>query len=482
MKAIHNIVAKGLSFFSSSEAMKLETDSEALNLINQGNVVENSGHTDKAMQFYESAARIAPSLPRAHLNIGNILLLNGNSEQAIQSYKTAICNKPDYYPAHYGLGNALLRKGAFADALIAYESAIKFNPAFVDAYVAKGTAMEDLGQHRPALAIYKHALQIDPDHPDANYAYGVCLLINGYFEQGWHHHEWRWKSSVQGIIVPDFPKPFWTGKEDLNGKTILLHAEQGFGDTIQFCRFTQLVSAMGARVILGVPQALRSLLSKLPGIDQFVTHGQNLPDFDFHCPLLSLPLALNTQLSSIPCFSTYISADPRKSKQWAAILSPMTRPRIGLAWSGNASHLNDHNRSMPFSLLKEITSINIQFVSLQTEVRTIDAPLVRETSNLVEFNSELKDFSDTAALLTCMDLVITVDTSVAHLAAAMGKPVWLLLPFNPDWRWLLDRSDSPWYPTVRIFRQPQAGNWKDVISVVRDDLMKWVDLHFPSNS
>jgi hypothetical protein len=272
-------------------------------------------------------------------------------------------------------------------------------------------------------------------------------------------YERRWDIEKLKLQKHDFQQPIWLGKESIAGKTVLLHAEQGLGDAIQFCRYAEAVAALGARVVLEAPAALIPLLRSLAGVSDWVAAGSPLPHFDLHCPFLSLPLAFGTDRDTIPARPRYLAADAGKLAQWAGRLGKTTRPRIGLAWSGNPGHILDHQRSLLFAdLIRHLPSA-YQYVSLQKVVRDIDQPPLASRRDVLAFGDDLVDFSDTAALCELMDLVISVDTSVAHLSGGLGRPTWILLPFHPDWRWLLDRDDSPWYPSATLFRQDKAGGW-----------------------
>jgi hypothetical protein len=266
----------------------------------------------------------------------------------------------------------------------------------------------------------------------------------------------------------NFAQPSWFGAEDITGKTILLHAEQGLGDTIQFVRFVPLVARMGAAVILEVQRGLKALLSNvLPGAKAVFERGERLPSFDFQCPLMSLPLAFRTEPATIPADIPYVLPDPARQAEWERRLPKRERPRIGLAWSGNPKHQHDHNRSIPLEkLMPLIGETGFNFYVLQKEIRREDFELLRSSTSLINHSDQLNDFVDTAALVSLMDLVITVDTSLAHLAGAMGKPTWILLAFNSDWRWRSARQDSPWYPTARLFRQPKVCDWASVIESI----------------
>ena len=263
------------------------------------------------------------------------------------------------------------------------------------------------------------------------------------------------------------------GEPAIAGKTILLHAEQGLGDTIQFSRYAKFVAAQGARVVLEVQAPLRPLLAQVDGVSQLLVRGEALPAFDYHCPLLSLPLAFQTRIDNIPAEVPYLHSDPDRVRKWEVRLGPRMLPRVGLTWSGRAAHANDSNRSIALGDFAGLVCLHAQFVSLQKDLRAGDAQII-ERRGIKHFGDELDDFADTAALIELMDIIITVDTSVAHLAAAMGKIVWILLPFNPDWRWLLDRDDSPWYPTARLFRQPTLGAWGSVIERVSAELNEYL--------
>jgi hypothetical protein len=322
-----------------------------------------------------------------------------------------------------------------------------------------------------ALQCYECAVAARPDFAEAHYNEGLCRLLTGDFDRGWRKHEWWREIAPSKHAKRNFAQPRWTGAQEIAGKTILLHAEQGFGDTIQFCRYAPRIAALGARVILEVQRPLHDLMQTLPGAAQIVSRGDPLPDFDMHCPMLGLPLVFGSGLATIPCEAPYLRASAQAVANWSARLPAKTRPRIGLAWSGRPEHNNDQNRSIDLaSFLSPLQGIDATLVSLQREVRAADAIVLQDRSDVIHLGAELKDFSDTAALAADLDLVIAVDTSVAHLAGALAKPVWILLPFVPDWRWLLDRDDSPWYPTARLFRQDDSRQWGGTFGRLRTAL------------
>ena len=295
-------------------------------------------------------------------------------------------------------------------------------------------------------------------------------LLLGDFAAGWAGREARFRLPALPVTYPTFRQPLWLGEGDIAGKTILLYADEGLGDTIQFVRYVPLVAARGARVVLAVADAVRPLLSGMSGVAQCLSKSAALPPFDLYCPISSLPLAFATRLDTIPCGQGYLPQPPDDRVQaWAKRLGAHDRLRVGLVWSGNPRHMNDRNRSIPLERLATMLDLDATFVSLQKEARPDDQATLAGTG-MLDFTADLTDFVETAALVSCLDLVITVDTSVAHLAAALGRPTWILLPFTPDYRWLLDRDDSPWYPTARLFRQTEARDYASVIERLRTEL------------
>jgi hypothetical protein len=424
---------------------------------------------DDALASCDKSIALKPDYAEAHNNRGNVLSNLKRPAQALASYDKAIALKPDYAEAHYNRGLVLLDLKRPEDALASCDKAIALKPDYAEAHTSRGLALLDLKRPEEALVSYNKAIALKPDYADACWNQSLCLLLLGRFEQGWRQHEWR-KRRNEPVATRSFPQPLWLGEEDIAGKTLFIWWEQGFGDTIQFCRYAKLAETRGAKVIMSVQQPLRRLLMQISPTIQIIDQDEVPTDFDYHCPLLSLPLAFGTTLATIPAPQQYLKAEEELRAAWAARLPPKTKPRIGLVWSGRKDHKNDHNRSMELQQFLPILSADADSICLQNEIRDKDLAVLRQSGRIAYFGEELRDFSDTAALLDLMDLVITVDTSVAHLAGAMGKPVWILLPYSPDWRWLLDRDDSPWYPSARLFRQQQLGNWAAVIDRVGDQL------------
>ena len=442
-------------------------------LDNLGTVLKEQGQPDQAMSCYRAAIDLRPHYPEAHNNLGTALLELGQPEQAACCYRNALHLKPDYPEAHCNLGIALWEQGQPEAAIPHYRDALASRPDYTDATLNLGVALKDLGRLDEAVTCFRKVLALEPDHPEAHCDLGLALLAQGEMAEGWGEHEWRWRTPQMRAARRDFAQPQWRG-EPADGRTLLIHAEQGFGDTLQFCRYAPLAAACGARVIMEVQPPLVRLLRGLPGVDLIVARGETMPPFDLHCPMLSLPLALGTTLNSIPAAASYLCADPAQVAAWHSRLgTPAARePRIGLAWAGNPRDHSrglaavDGRRSMAPERLAPLFEVpGPRFFSLQK-----GGPEAPAHFPLTNFMDEMRDFADTAALIENLDLVISVDTAVAHLASVLGKPVWLLDRFDACWRWLAGRRDSPWYPGLRIYRQPRPGDWDPALAEVVDDL------------
>ncbi len=432
---------------------------------NRGNALHALERFEEALASYDRALALRPDFADAHVNRGGTLHALKRLDDALADYDRALALMPNRAETHYNRGNTLHTLKRFDDALASYDHALALRPDYVEALANRGVTLHNLKRFDQALSCYERVRAIRPDFADAHYNEALCRLLLGDLVRGFDKHEWRWETEQHRSAKRNFLQPLWTGSDDVAGKTVLLHAEQGFGDTIQFCRYAPQVAARAARVVLEVQEPLRALMATLPGMAQIVSRGETLPEFDMHCPLLSLPCAFATRLETVPNATPYLHASAEAVASWKRRLGVRDRPRIGLAWSGRPTHKNDHNRSIDLAVFLHILAgLNATFVSLQRDVRAADGVALRERGDIIHFGDELKDFSDTAALIANLDLVVAVDTSVAHLAGALAKPVWVLLPFNPDWRWLLDRDDSPWYPTARLFRQDESRRWEAVIA------------------
>jgi hypothetical protein len=426
---------------------------------------------DPALRCFDLAVAFDATLAPAHNARGLVLQRLKRFEEALAAYRTANEIDPDYMDAMLNQANALQDLGRMDEALAVYDTVLARkgdNPA---TWNNRGNAYEAMLRYEDALACYDKAIALNPRYAPSHWNRSLLNLHYGNLLEGWRGYEWRWNNDVLNCYaeIRDFTQPVWLGQEPLEGKTILLYAEQGLGDTLQFCRYAPLAKARGARVVLEVQAPLVGLLGSLDGVDQILAKGAPLPDFDYQCPLMSLPLAFGTEIDAIPAPPRYLASDAGRLAQWEARLGPRRRPRVGLAWSGNAQHSNDHNRSLPFHVLARLLDLDCDFVSLQREYRDADRAAL-DASGILRMETHLNDFADTAALCEQMDLVVSVDTSVAHLAGALGKPLWILLPHVADWRWLTRRADSPWYPAARLFRQPRKSDWDGLIDVVRGAL------------
>ncbi len=439
---------------------------------NRGIVLDRLQRHDEAMASYDRAIALKPDYARAHNNRGVALARLQRHADALASYERAVALKPDYVDAFTNRGIALGDLDRPAEALRSYERAIALHPRGAEAFYNRGNALRDLNRHAEAIESYERALALNPDYAAAHWNLADCCLLLGDFARGWQEYEWRWKLERHDNFKSDFQRPLWLGAESLEGRTILLHSELGLGDTLQFCRYATEVAALGARVVLEVQPTLLPLLADLEGVAHAVARGDPLPLFDYHCPLMSLPLAFKTDLTNVPARIPYLFSNAERVAFWRQKLRNTDKPRVGVVWSGSMALKNDR-RSMPLKELVPLMGEWAEWVSLQKEVRDSDAALLASRADLRDAGAELKDFADTAALVELMDVVVTVDTSVAHVAGAMGKPVWILLPFNPhDWRWMLDRADSIWYPTARVFRQPANGDWASVVRRVDEALLR----------
>ncbi len=440
----------------------------------RGNVLCGLKRCEEALVSYDRALALQPAMAQAHYNRGNALHELKRFDAALASYDRALVLRPDYAEAHYNRGNVLHVLKRFDEALAGYDRALALRPDYAEAVANRGATLHDLKRYDEALASYDGALALRPDFADAHYNEAMCRLLLGDFDRGWQKHEWRWETAQLRAAKRNFTQPLWLGAGDIKGKTILLHAEQGLGDTIQFCRYAPLVAQRGAHVILEVQKPLRELMNTLPGAIQVVSKGDPLPEFDYHCPLLSLPLAFATRLETIPSAAPYLSAPESKIRVWVERLGEQAKPRIGVVWAGNprkelpGANRIDSQRSVSFDLLAPLFQLTgCDFYSLQKggdAVQQLRASPWRHA--IIDWTDDLRDFSDTAALIEHLDLIISVDTSVAHLAGALGKPCWLLNRYNTCWRWLADREDSPWYPTTRLFRQDATRQWDPVIARV----------------
>jgi tetratricopeptide (TPR) repeat protein len=431
-----------------------------------GNVLVDLKRYEEALAAYQNALSRQPDLENAWLGRGNALVGLQRYDDALASYDTALSLKPDLEHAWVGRGHALVGLKRYDDALTSYDRALSFKPDLENAWLGRGNVFRDLKRFDEAFAAYGKAVAVEPDFAQAHYNEGFLRLSLGEMELGWRKCEYRWETQQFRDAKRNFSQPLWLGDNDINDKTILLHAEQGLGDTFLACRYIAKVAALGAKLILEVQPTLKSLLMGLEGVSMLIGRGDTIPHFDVQCPLMSLPLAFGTRIETIPSMVPYITVQKDALKKWRSKLSAQ-KLKVGIAWAGNPDFGGDRDRSILLKNILPVTRIDgIEFFSLQKDLREGDDEVLNANPGIVRVDDEINDFRDTAAITMCLDLVISSDTSVVNLAGALGRPVWVLLPFMADWRWLLDRNDTPWYPTARLFRQVNAGDWTTVLDDV----------------
>jgi tetratricopeptide (TPR) repeat protein len=446
-------------------ALVLNPDSmEAL--CNLGNLFCACGKHEEAKACYERAIALRPDIAEVHNNLGVVFRELGMSGEAQTCHERALVLKVDYADAHNNLGIVFRDQGRMDQSVTCHERALALKPDYSEAYNNLGNTRRSQGRLEEARKCHEQALALNSNNVEAKWNLSLVELLTGDFAAGWRDYEIR--SRRKKNATRSFAEPLWRG-EPLHGARILLHAEQGLGDTVQFLRYALLVQDAGGTVILDVQRSLLRLAAELPGIAALVATGDPLPPFEWHCPLMSLPAAFQTSIESIPSQVPYLHlpADARitaENLEW-----PEDGLRVGLVWSGNPLFPEDRLRSIPLSGFEALLALHgVHFFSLQ--MGPAASQLSEVGARVIDLQHAIGDMADTAALIDKLDLVITVDTAVAHLAGALGKPVWVLLPFAPDWRWLMDRADSPWYPTMRLFRQPKFGEWDPVLERVRGEL------------
>ena len=432
------------------------------------------------MRFYDAEnsfrklLKIQPDNHTAYNNLGNVLAGLGQPDTAEECYRQSISLCPSYGKAHINLNMLLMRSGRIDEANRELDLAANCQSDLSEIYVARASNLISGGRYREADECLRQAISNHQTNADAHYLLGINLLRDGRFTEGFAEYEWRYspgRRTFQRVLLPDYDKPMWSG-EALAGKIIVLHPEQGFGDQIQFSRYTKKLKSMGATVWLRTTTELTQLMSSIPGVDRVLSAAPQKDEvFDYWAFYLSLPLRFSTTLDTLPVEVPYLASNPTKVEMWRKWLEEQTQgkcklPRIGLVWAGKSTHDNDWNRSIPLTEFDSLAAVPAVFVSLQVGDRTIDTKHSPSRLNLVDASVHIKDFSDTAALIENLDLLITVDSAPAHLAGALGRPVWTLVPWVPDWRWMMDRQDSPWYPTMRLFRQISLGNWSSAIQAV----------------
>ncbi len=438
-------------------------------LLEQAVALRHVGRVTEALASVEKILAWAPDDPSALDARAACLVELRRWTDACQAYEKLVAADPDDVDALASLAGVLNRIDEPERALAACEKVLARQPAHLGALLNRSGALLQCARIDEALAAVEAVLAQDADDPAARWNRARLRLLQGQLAEAWPDHEFRWQRSRFLQSLRALPEPLWDGKTPLAGRTILLHAEQGFGDTIQYARYAPLLAAQGARVIIGAHGPLKPVLETIDGVSAVIVGGEELPAFDVHCPLLSLPALLNTTLPSIPDRVPYVRADPVRLARWAERLGKQRQARIGVAWAGNPTQEDDVRRSVRLQSLAPLLAEPAEFFSLSKFVRDDDREDLHRLG-VRYFGDELTDFAESAALASLMDLVISVDTSVAHLAGALGRPLWILLSFVPDGRWLLQREDCPWYPTARLFRQQARGDWPGVIATVKEQL------------
>jgi tetratricopeptide (TPR) repeat protein len=431
---------------------------------NLGQARQSLGRPGEARECYERAIALRSDYPEPHNAVG-VLQAQKDPEAAVVCFRRAIDARPSYADAHNNMGIALQALGRYEEAVASYRQALALKPDNADAYNNLGLALRSLNRHAEALDCFEIAQAIKPDHVDAQLGEGLVRLALGDYARGWTKYAWRHLTSNFSGGKKRPAQPLWLGNWDISGKTILLHGEQGLGDTIMFARYVPLVAQRGAKVVLAVQRPLTAVMATLKGASVVRGQGEPVPPFDGFCPLPTLPLAFRTSIETIPADIPYLSAPADRLAKWQPALQALPRPRIGLMWAGAVSPI--FRRSIPLRLLLPLLQLReFGFVALQKEVPKEEASLLDSTGMATFLGERQADLGDAAAMIALLDLVITIDTSVAHLACALGKPTWVLLPFSTDWRWMVDRDQTPWYPTARLFRQPTPGDWESVVTRV----------------
>jgi Flp pilus assembly protein TadD len=435
---------------------------------NLGRALAALGRAEEAAASFQNAVNLRPGDPEALASLGNALREQGKLDQAEARYQEALRLRPDYAEVRNNLGSVFQEQGKLDEAAASYRDAARIRPAFVEALTNLGTVLREKGRPDEAAASYEEALRLRPDYAEAHLNLGLTRLLLGDFERGWAGYEWRRRARA----LPEHPsgRPRWDGSP-LEGKAILLVAEQGLGDTIQFVRYAPMVRERGGVVLLECPPSLRSLLADAPGVDRVVVPGERTPEFAVQAPLPGLPGILGTTWESIPAPVPYLRADPDRVRLWRRELVDPPGFRVGIVWRGHPKHPGDRRRSIPLECLAPLGELpGVRLVSLQKGPGSEQLDGRDWRRSILDVGRRLDDFADTAAVLANLDLLIACDTAVAHLAGALGVPAWVALPFDPDWRWLLGRDDSPWYPSLRLFRQDRPGEWDDVFGRIMREL------------
>lgn len=438
--------------------------------LDEGMALAHQGLHEAAIQKYNAAIAVNPRVSVGYVNRGLSLSELKQFDEALANLNHAIELQPTLAIAYNNRGAVLRSLGRMEEAAANYLKAIEIGgDAMVDAHGNLATYYFENKQFNLADIYYRKAIALQPDYALTHWNYGMHLLLHGELAQGWQEYHWRWQVPNYQLRFRKLTQPIWLGQASIAGKTVLLQCEQGLGDMIQFCRYAEQVSKLGARVILEVQPSLVELCRSLKGVDKVIAQNEDFGDYDFYCPMMSLPLALDITLANIPAPTRYLKADLFKVVEWQQRLGIKTKPRIGIVWSSDPTLAVGPSKTIALELFASLQSDQCELISLQKNLWYQEGAMLAQMG-ILHFGDVIQNFVDTAALIECMDLVISVDTSVAHLAGALGKPLWILLHSHADWRWLLNRNDSVWYPSAKLYRKSDGEGWADVLSALKPDM------------
>jgi tetratricopeptide (TPR) repeat protein len=494
-----------LAIASYSQAIELQPNYVEALLSRANSYLAKKLH-DLARQDFLKVIQLKPNHKESYFSLGNVYKDTFYFHDAAACYQQAIAIDENYYDALTNLANTLRRLKAFDEAAVYYSRAVQANPNSPEPYSNLGNILHDLKRTDLAIDAYLKSLEIEPNYKrglynlgnifkelnqleealkqfefilstnpsdiETHFARGMVLLTLGRYKEGFKLYEYRWQRESLITKLREYEQPLWTGHESLEGKTILIYIEQGLGDTIQFGRLMPELEKRGAKVLFEVQKPLVNLMKQIRGVSEVIPYQDELPQFDYFCPLLSLPAALELDVQTIPLAKGYLQANSEYVSKWQNILGEKTKPRIGLVCSGNPQHENDQNRSiLLFNIIPHLPK-EFEYITLQKEMREVDRELIKKYPLFKSYGDHLENFDDTAALCELMDIVISVDTSVAHLSGALAKKTFLLIPYCPDWRWMLERTDTPWYDSMKIYRQEFSNDWTSTFTKLAQDLKK----------